>query len=114
MSASKIGAVPVDAIEARHVKRVLSPIAAAGPMNTVTRVGDRIAQTLEWARIEGYYAAPNPVKAVVRCRHGRTTSGEVRRAQAQGRGRTRGRGFGGLVRLGFRFTRLNYRTSHCR
>ena len=49
----KIGAVPVDAIEARHVKRVLSPAAAAGHMDTVTRVGDRIAQTLEWARIEG-------------------------------------------------------------
>ena len=62
----KIGAVPVDAIEARHVKRVLSPIAAAGHMDTVTRVGDRIAQTLEWTRIEGYYTAPNPVKAVVR------------------------------------------------
>ena len=62
----KIGAVSVDAIEARHVKRVLSPIAAAGHMDSMGRVGDRISQTLEWARIEGYYTAPNPVKAVVR------------------------------------------------
>lgn len=62
----KIGPVPVDAIEARHVKRVLAPIAAAGHMDSMSRVGDRIAQTLEWARIEGYYTAPNPVKAVVR------------------------------------------------
>ena len=62
----KIGTVPVGAIEARHVKRVLSPIAAAGHMDSMGRVGDRISQTLEWARIEGYYTAPNPVKAVVR------------------------------------------------
>ena len=62
----KIGTVPVDAIEARHVKRVLAPIAAVGHMDTMSRTGDRIAQTLEWARIEGYYSAPNPVKAVVR------------------------------------------------
>ena len=62
----KIGAVSVDAIEARHVKRVLAPIAAAGHMDLMSRVGDRIAQTLEWARIEGFYTAPNPVKVVVR------------------------------------------------
>ncbi len=62
----KIGRLPVDAVEARHVKRVLAPIAGAGHMDTMSRTGDRIAQTLEWARIEGYYSAPNPVKAVVR------------------------------------------------
>jgi len=61
----KIGPVPVDAVAARHVKRALAPIAAAGHVDTMSRVGDRISQTLEWARIEGYYTAPNPVKAVV-------------------------------------------------
>ena len=75
----KIGAVPVDAIEARHVKRVLAPIAAAGH---VDRVGDRISQTLEWARIEGYYTAPDPVRAVVRSlRAGRIERQHMRAAR---------------------------------
>ncbi len=42
----KIGSLPVDIIEARHVKRVLAPIAGAGHMDTMSRTGDRIAQTL--------------------------------------------------------------------
>ena len=78
----KIGPVPVDAIEARHVKRVLAPIAAAGHMDSMSRVGDRISQTLEWARIEGYYAAPNPVKAVARSlRAGRIERRHMRAAR---------------------------------
>ncbi|MXY52354.1 MAG: DUF4102 domain-containing protein [Gammaproteobacteria bacterium] len=62
----RIGAVPVDRIEARHVKRALAPIAAAGKADTVRRTGGRIRATLEWARIEGHYDAPDPVDAVVR------------------------------------------------
>ena len=62
----KIGAVPVDVVESRHVKRVLQPIAEAGKADQTARVGNRIGQVLDWATLEGYRDRENPCAVVVK------------------------------------------------
>ena len=56
-----IGTMPVDAIELRHVERVLSPIWET-KTETASRVRMRIEAVLDWATVAGHREGDNPAR----------------------------------------------------
>lgn len=56
-----IGTMPVDAIELRHVERVLSPV-WTDKTETASRVRMRIEAVLDWATVAGHREGDNPAR----------------------------------------------------
>lgn len=56
-----LGALPVRAIDAGHVVRVLEPIWTTKP-ETASRVRGRLEAVLDWAKVHGYRTGDNPAR----------------------------------------------------
>lgn len=77
-----LGAMPVDAIELRHVERVLQPIWES-KTETATRVRMRIEAVLDWATVAGHREGDNPARWQGNLSHLLAPPNKVKRKAAQ-------------------------------
>lgn len=76
----KLGALPVEAIELRHVEAVLSPI-WKDKTETASRLRSRIEAVLDWATVSGYRSGDNPARWKGNLEHVLAKPGKVKKKQ---------------------------------